>query len=177
MTMRIMVKKSIRLITVAELLIIASSFISFSFFMNLQIAFLSSLFIILGSSYAYRKMVDTQVTSDMVEEKRDILDEIEDPYELYEEDSINYAPVEELDLRAIVKEEKKKIKTFSLNSMKHGVKGSTSLFRLVPYVFLVLGFIALKNNDLLDIAVYLPSLLVGIVVGSVSGKELFSVEK
>ncbi|WP_241761498.1 hypothetical protein [Sulfurimonas gotlandica] len=170
-------KKSIRLITVAELLIIASSFISFSFFMNLQIAFLSSLFIILGSSYAYRKMVDTQVTSDMVEEKRDILDEIEDPYELYEEDSINYAPVEELDLRAIVKEEKKKIKTFSLNSMKHGVKGSTSLFRLVPYVFLVLGFIALKNNDLLDIAVYLPSLLVGIVVGSVSGKELFSVEK
>ncbi|EDZ62584.1 hypothetical protein SMGD1_2734 [Sulfurimonas gotlandica GD1] len=122
-------------------------------------------------------MVDTQVTSDMVEEKRDILDEIEDPYELYEEDSINYAPVEELDLRAIVKEEKKKIKTFSLNSMKHGVKGSTSLFRLVPYVFLVLGFIALKNNDLLDIAVYLPSLLVGIVVGSVSGKELFSVEK
>ena len=167
-------KQSIKLITITELLIIASSFVSFSFFMNLQIAFLSSLFIILGSSYAYRKMVNTQVASDMVEEKRDILDEIEDPHELYEEDSINYAPVEELDLKAIVKEEKKKIKTFSFNSMKHGVKGGTSLFRLVPYIFLILGFIALKNNELLDIAIYLPSLLVGIVVGSVSGKELFS---
>ncbi len=175
--MRIMVKQSIKLIAISELLIVATSLFSFSFFINLQIAFLSSLFIILGSSYAYRKMVDTQVASDMVDEKRDILDEIEDPHELYEEDSINYAPVEELDLRAIVKEEKKKIKTFSLESMKHGAKGSSSLFRLVPYLFLVLGFIALKNNQLLDIAIYLPSLLVGIVIGSMSGKELFSIEK
>ncbi|WP_373002357.1 hypothetical protein [Sulfurimonas sp.] len=170
-------KQSIKLIAISELLIVATSLFSFSFFINLQIAFLSSLFIILGSSYAYRKMVDTQVASDMVDEKRDILDEIEDPHELYEEDSINYAPVEELDLRAIVKEEKKKIKTFSLESMKHGAKGSSSLFRLVPYLFLVLGFIALKNNQLLDIAIYLPSLLVGIVIGSMSGKELFSIEK
>ncbi|MDA3909526.1 MAG: hypothetical protein PF437_10620 [Sulfurimonas sp.] len=170
-------KRSIKIITIVELLIIASSLISFSFFINLQVAFLSSLFIILGSSYAYKKMVNTQVSSDMLEEKRDVLDTIEDPHELYEEDSINYAPVEELDLKAIVKQEKKKIKTFSLESMKHGVKGSSSLFRLVPYLFLVLEFIALKNNELLDIAIYLPSLLVGIVVGSISGKELFSVKE
>lgn len=171
--MRIMVKKGIKTIAIVELLIIASSLISFSFFINLQIAFLSSLFIILGSSYAYKKMIKTQVASDMVEPMRDVLDEIEDPHELYEEDSINYAPLEELDLKAIVKEEKKKIKTFSFDSMKKGVKGSTSLFRLVPYLFLVLGFIALKNNEVLDIAIYLPSLLVGIIVGSISSKELF----
>jgi hypothetical protein len=168
------VPKGIKLIAVSEFLILATYFFSFSFFMNLQIAFLSSLFVILGSSYAYKKMVNSQVSSDMVNEKRDVLDEIEDPYELYEEDSINYAPVEELDLKAIVKEEKKKIKTFSLGSIKKGVKGSTSLFRLLPYLILVLGFIALKNNELLDLAIYLPSLLVGIVVGSVSSKELFS---
>lgn len=167
-------KKTIKIIAIVELLIITSFFISFSFFINLQIAFLSSLFIILGSSYSYKKMIINQVASDIVEDKRDILETIEDPHELYEDDSINYASVEELDLKTIVKEEKKKIKTFSFNSMKHGIKGSTSMFRLVPYVFLILGFIALKNNELLDIAVYLPSLLVGIVVGSVSGKELFS---
>ncbi len=166
--------KSIKLIAISEVIILVTNFISFSFFMNLQIAFLSSLFIILGSSYAYKKMVNIQVASDMVEDKRDILYDIEDPHELYEENSINYAPVEELDLKAIVKEEKKKIKTFSLESMKHGARGSSSIFRLVPYVFLVLGFIALENNGLLDITVYLPSLLVGIIVGSVSGKELFS---
>jgi hypothetical protein len=175
--MRIMVKESIKLIAISELLIIATSLFSFNFYINLQVAFLSSLFVILGSSYAYSKMVDTQIASDMINEDRDILDEIEDPHELYEEDSINYAPVEDLDLKAIVKEEKKKIKTFSMSSMKHGAKGASSLFRLIPYVFLVLGFIALKNNELLDIAIYLPSLFVGIVIGSVSSKELFSAKK
>jgi len=174
MMMRTMVKKGIKIISIAELLIVVTYFISFTFFINLQIAFLSSLFVILGSSYAYRKMVDKQVASDMVEDKRDLLDEIEDPHELYDDEPINDAPVEELDLKAIVKEEKKKIKTLSVKSMKHGAKGSASLFRLIPYVFLILGFIALKNNELLDIAIYLPSLLVGIVVGSVSGKRLFS---
>ncbi len=166
--------KSIKLIITSELIILLTYFISFSFYINLQIAFLSSLFIILGSSYAYRKMVNTQIASDVVNGERDLLDTIEYPHELYDDEPINDAPVEELDLKAIVKEEKAKIKTLSMKSMKHGAKGSASLFRLVPYIFLVLGFIALKNNELLDIAIYLPSLLVGIVVGSVSSKELFS---
>ena len=57
--------------------------------------------------------------------------------------------------------------------MKKGSKAGFSLFRLIPYLFLVLGFIALKNNQLLEISVYLPSLLVGIIVASLIGKELF----
>ena len=173
MTMRIMVKKSIRIIGITEIVILLSYFYSFEVFINIQVAFLSSLFVILGSSFAYRKMVQTQIESENFEEKRDILDDIEDPHELYDE-PINDTPVEELDLKTIVKEEKAKIKTLSIKSMKHGAKGSVSLFRLLPYLFLVLGFIALKNNELLDIAIYLPSLLVGIVVGSVSSKEFSS---
>ncbi|WP_416385451.1 hypothetical protein [Sulfurimonas sp.] len=178
-----MVKKVIKLIAISEVIILATYFISFSFYMNVQISFLSSLFIIIGSSFAYRRLVNTQVSSDMVEEKRDLLDEIEDPYELYDDKvndevregtPINNAPAEELDLKAIVKEERKKIKTLSVASMKQGLKGGASLFRLVPYLFLVLGFIALKNNELLDIVVYLPSLLFGIIVGSISSKEIFS---
>jgi len=168
-----MVKRVIKLIAITQILIIATYFISFSFYINLQVAFLSSLFVILGSSFAYKKMINNQVDAKMVEEKRDLLDEIEDPYELYDDEPINNAPVEELDLKEIVKEERAKIKTFSIDSAKHGARGSVSLFRLAPYLFLVLGFIALKNNELLDIAVYLPSLFVGIVVGSVSSKELF----
>ncbi len=171
--MRTMVRKAIKLILISQLLILGTYLISFSFYINLQVAFLSSFFIILGASYGYKKMVKSQVDSGIFEEKRDLLDEIEDPHGLYDEE-INEAPFEELDLKAIVKEEKSKIKTFSVKSMKQGVKGSVSAFRLVPYVFLILGFIALKNNQLLDIAIYLPSLLVGIVVGSISGKELFS---
>ena len=168
-----MVIKAIKLIAITQILVIATYFISFSFYINTQVAFLSSLFVILGSSFAYKRMVNNQVESKAVEEKRDILDEIEDPHELYDDEPINNAPVEELDLKEIVKEERAKIKTFSLNSAKHGARGSVSLFRLAPYIFLVLGFIALNNNQLLDIAVYLPALLIGIIVGSVSSKELF----
>ena len=169
----IMVKKTIKLLVITQILVLATYFISFTFYINFQIAFLSSLFVILGSSFAYKKMINNQVDSKMVDEKRDLLDEIEDPHELYDDEPINEAPVEELDLKEIVKEERAKIKTFSVESAKHGARGSVSLFRLAPYLFLVLGFIALKNNELLDIAVYLPSLFVGIVVGSVSSKDLF----
>ena len=173
-TMRTMVKKSIKIIGVTELIVLFSYFYSFEVFINIQIAFLSSLFVILGSSFAYRKMVQTQVEAESFEDKRDLLDDIEDPHELYDDEPINDAPVEELDLKAIVKEERAKIKTLSIKSMKHGARGSVSLFRLLPYLFLVLGFIALKNNELLDIAIYLPSLLVGIIIGSLASKEFSS---
>ncbi|RUM64619.1 MAG: hypothetical protein DSZ04_01950 [Sulfurimonas sp.] len=117
-------------------------------------------------------MVITKVDSETYESDRDLLDTIEDPHGLYDEESINEAPPEELDLKTIVKEEKSKIKTFSVKSIKHGIRGSVSAFRIVPYIFLVLGFIAMKNNSLLDLNVYLPSLLIGIVAGSLVAKEI-----
>lgn len=167
-----MVKRAIKLIALTEIFVIASYFISFAFYMNLQIAYLSSLFIILGASFAYKKMVNTQVEADVIKEEREFLDELEDPHGLYE--PINEASPEELDLKTIVQEEKKKIKIVNFKDMKNGSKAGFSLFRLIPYLFLVLGFIALKNNELLNIVIYLPSLLVGIVVGYLSSKEIFA---
>jgi hypothetical protein len=171
--MRITVRESIKILLVLEGLILLASLVSFSFFINLQIAFLSSFFIMIGSMYGYKKMVQNKIDAGEYEEKRDFLDTIEDPHELYDETPLNDAPAEELDLKAIVREEKKKIKTFSLQSMKHGTKGSFSLFRVAGYIFLFLGFVALKNNDLLDLAIYMPSLLGGIVAAYFVGKNLF----
>jgi hypothetical protein len=169
-----MVKKTISLLGASELIILATNFISFEFYINFQVAFLSAAFILFGSMFAYKKMINTQIENEIVDEKRDLLDEIEDPHELYDNEPLNEAPYEELDLREIVKEEKKKIKTFSLSSAKHGAKGGLSAFRLVPYVILVLGFIALKNNELLNIGVYLGALLPGMIVGYFSAKEILS---
>ena len=172
-TIRIMVKKAISLFSGVELLIALSYFYDFIFFINLQVAFLSSFFVIIGASYAYKKMVENQIEIKNSDNgKRDLLDTIEDPYELYEDTSINNAPAEELDLKEIVQEEKKKIKTFSFQSAKYGAKGSVSLFRLMPYLFLVLGFISLKNHNYLDISFYLPSILLGIIIGSLVSKPL-----
>jgi len=184
--MRITVKKIISIFFGVETLVLTTYLYSPTLFANVQVAFLSSLFVILGSAFAYKKMVQTQVDSGTYEEQRDLLDDIEDPHELYDKvndevregtlgyESINDTPVEELDLKAIVKEEKAKIKTFSLKSMKHGARGSVSMFRIGPYIFLILGFIALKNNDVLDLSFYLPSLMIGIIAGSLMSKEITS---
>ena len=169
--MRITVKRVIKILFAFEALVLVSLLISKIAFINIQVASVSSLLVILGSAYAYRKMVRSQVDAGYYEDKRDLLDTIEDPHELYDDEPINDAPAQELDLKAIVKEEKAKIKTLSVKNMKHGVRGSISVFRIVPYIFLILGFIALKNNEVLDLRFYLPALLVGIIAGSITSKE------
>lgn len=166
-------KKTISLLFASELAILATNIISYEFFINLQIAFLSSFLIIQGSMYAYNTMIKKKVSEEDFDKPRDILDTIEDPHELYEDTAIDETSQDEIDLKAIVKEEKKKIKILNLKDIKKGSRASISVFRLLPYLFLILGFIALKNNELLNIAVYLPSLLVGIVVGYIAAKGLY----
>ncbi|MFT7859642.1 MAG: hypothetical protein ABXS93_01770 [Sulfurimonas sp.] len=167
-------RKTISLFLIAQGIILLSFLFSYEAFINVEVAFFSSFLIILGSSLAYRNMVKKDLESGKYEEKRDLLDEIDDKYELYDDEEINETPAEELDLKTIVKEEKKKIKTFSLSSIKHGAKGGFSLLRLVPYIFLVFGFIALKNNEILDLAFYLPALAFGIVIASLISKEVIA---
>lgn len=159
-----MVRRNIRLLLGAELLILCTNAISYHFFINLQIAALSSFLVIAGSLYAYRKMVVARVEANDMLDEPDLLDAIEDPHGFYEDTDINHAPFEELDLKSIVKEEKKKIKILNLQSVKEGSSAGFSLYRLLPYLFLILGFIALQNNKLLNIAIYLPALLLGIVL-------------
>lgn len=172
MTKRIMVKKTIKYLLALEFLILTTTLLSFTLFINIQIAALSSFLVIAGSSYAYKKMIKAQIELENIDEKRDFLDEVEDPYELYDETPINEAPVEELDLKAIVQEEKKRIKILNLKDIKKGSRASVSLFRLAPYLFLILGFIALKNNELLDIKIYLPALFIGIMAGYFISRDL-----
>ncbi|HIP02362.1 MAG TPA: hypothetical protein EYG75_02490 [Campylobacterales bacterium] len=119
-------------------------------------------------------MVHNKVNTNQYEDERDLLDKIDDPYELYDNKESNQAPAQELDFKQIVKEEKAKIKTFSLKNAKYGLRGSSSMIRIIPYLFLILGFIALKNNGLLELTYYLPSLLIGIVTGAIISKEIFA---
>ena len=170
-------KKSIKLFIFTQILIFLTYLISFEVYINIHIAFLSSFLIIIGSTYAYRKMINTQLEADIINEERDLLDTIEDPHELYDDTAINDSPIDELDLKEIVKQEKKKIKILNLKDIKKGSKAGFSPLRLVPYAFLILSFIALKNNGLLDIKVYLPSLLIGIIIGYSSTKNIINISK
>jgi hypothetical protein len=167
-----MVLASIKIFGITQAIILAFYFIDFELYINLQVAFLSSFFIILATNYTHKKMVAKKVQSGIYEDQRDTLDKIDDPYELFEEDDINDAPFEELDVRQIIKDEKSKVKILSSANIRQGLKGSFSFLRLGGYVFLILGFIALKNNGVLNIAYYLPSLLVGIIVGGIISKRM-----
>jgi len=166
------VLQSIKFFVAIELLIVVSSLYSYALFINMQVAFISSFLIILGSSYAYKKMISHKAKTKEYEEQRDLLDKIEDPHELYDQKREEEVSLESLDFKEIVKEERAKIKTFSLSSIKHGARGSVSLFRILPYLFLILGFIALKNNELLELKFYLPSLLLGIIAAAIISKRL-----
>lgn len=166
--------KAVKIVAATQLLIFCSYFVSVEFYTNIQVAFLSSFIIMFGSFHAHKRMVDSKIKTKSFESDRDALDLIDDPHELYDETPLNDAKPEELDLKQIVKEEKKKIKTFNLKTMKEGSSASFSLFRLGGYLFLVLGFIALKNNEVLDIGVYLISLLPGIIIGYLVSKEIFT---
>lgn len=167
-------KKAISLFVTLQTLILISYFFSLKAFINIETAFLSSLFIIVGTSYAYKRVVLAKVESGEYVEERDLLEKIEDPYELYDDKEIDDTSPKELNLKEIVKEEKAKVKLLNVKNMKYGVKGGVSLFRLLPYLFLILGFIALKNNNILELWYYLPSLFAGIVAGSFISKEIFS---
>ena len=169
--MRTMVKRAISIFIGAQALLIGAYFISHTAFINAEVGFLSAFFIILGSSYAYKRMVQSKVANGEYVEERELLDKIEDPHELFDDKPINDAPYEELDLKSIIKEEKAKVKNFSVKNIKYGAKGGISAFRIVPYVLLVLGFIALKNNELLSLWYYLPALTFGIIIGAFVSKE------
>ena len=172
--MRTMVKRAISIFVGAQAVLLGVYLISRAAFINAEVGFLSAFFIIVGSSYAYKRMVESKVASGEYVDERDLLDKIEDPHELYDDVPINNAPYEELDLKSIVKEEKAKVKNFSVKNIKYGAKGGISAFRIVPYVFLVLGFIALKNNELLSLWYYLPALTFGIIIGAFVSKEVIA---
>ena len=163
-------KKTISIILFVELLIISTNIISYKFFINAQVAFLSSLFILLGSMYSYKRLVEKRVENGLYSEDRDELDKIDDPYDLYDEKE----ELQTEDIKTVIKEERKKLKGGNLKNTKIAASATMSFFRLVPYLFLVFGFIGLQNNKNLEILPYLLFLSVGLVTGYLVGKKIFN---
>ncbi len=159
---------SIKLFTVMQAAIALLLFVSFPFFLNVEIAFLSALSIILGSMYSYAKLVKRRVNSGETPLSDDVVESIDDPYDLYS-DPIAYDDTKAL--KEIIKEEKKRIKPQTFKNFKAGSGALVSWYRIVPYLFLVLGFIALNNNRLLLLLPYLSGLGLGIVGGYFIGKQ------
>ena len=85
-----------------------------------------------------------------------IIDKLEDPYDLYSEDEV----VEEKTLAETIKEEKKKGKANrrSIYQTIKDTKAALSFYRLGAYALLILGFLYLNRQGLLHIPSYILSL-------------------
>ena len=146
---------------IIDLLLIASSLLFFDtkVLYNTQIGFISSTLVMFASIISYRRMVNTRVEHNIitVDDSKDVIDKLEDPYDLYSEDVVEG---EELDLVETVKEEKKKLKENrrTLFQTLKDTKAALSVYRLSAYVLLILGFLYLNRHELLHIPSYILAL-------------------
>lgn len=121
--------------------------------LNTQVAFISSLFIVIASFYSYKRNIQNRLSnfeaSKVSTEDRDKIDEIDDPFDLYSE--YEEIPEEELTpqkIKEIIQEEKTKVKKNSLKNTLFSAGGFLSIYRIIGYGILVFGFFALNNNKI-----------------------------
>ena len=114
----------------------------------------------LGSMMAYKRMIDTRVEHNIItiDDSKDIIDTLEDPYDLYDDTEIK--DDKEADLVETVKEERAKLKADKrpLREILKDSKASLSAYRLLAYTSLILGFLYLNRQELLHIPSYLLGL-------------------
>lgn len=144
-------------------------FLSQSVYANFMVAMGTSMAIVVGSLYSYRNMIQRRVEDVDPEDNKDIIDMMDDPYDLYEEERQE----EITDIKQMIKEEKARQRSNLVQNTTKNVSAWVSVYRLIPYAFLILGFVALENNHALQVLPYMVGLAAGIPLGYLIAKELF----
>jgi len=146
------------------LLAIAVIFFDIKVLYSTQIGYISSTMVMIASIISYRRMVNARVKEKIItmDDSRDTLDKLEDPYDLYSEDETD----QEQDLAQTVKEEKKKRKhnRRSLYETLRDTKAALSVYRLSSYALLIIGFMYLNRQQLLNLPAYIIALGVPSVI-------------
>ncbi len=134
-----------------------------------QIGFITSALVIAASMASYRRMIEKRLEYGAVpvEDERDKLDKIDDPYDLYSDEVI--AEEKELsreEFVEVVNEEKEKQKANrrSISEVIKDTRAFLSFYRIGAYGLLILGFFYLNRNDYLHIPSYFFALSVPPVI-------------
>ena len=159
--------KLVKILIVVDIIVIVLSLIFFDIkvLWNTQIGFISASLVLIGSMISYRRMVNRSVENNVVvmDDTKDVIDKIEDPYDLYSEEVVEE---EEKDLVETVKEERKRLKE-NKRTLSQTIKESKtafSFYRLGSYTVLVLGFLYLNRQGLLHIPSYIVALSIPPIV-------------
>ena len=160
-------RKILKTLVIVDILIILLSVIFFDIkvLWNTQIGFISASLVMLASMKSYQRMVDARVEHGIItlDDSKDVIDKLEDPYDLYSEEVVEE---EAKPLTEVVKEERQKLKANrrSLGETLKDTKAALSIYRLGAYVVLILGFLYLNRHELLHIPSYILALSVPMLV-------------
>lgn len=154
--------KFLKTLVIVDLLIILISVIFFDIkiLWNTQIGFITASLVMFASMRSYRRMVDARVEHNIItiDDSKDVIDKLEDPYDLYSEEIVE--DEEEKDFKEVVKEERQKLKENrrSLGQTLKDTKAALSIYRISAYIVLILGFLYLNRHELLHIPSYILAL-------------------
>ena len=157
----------LKTLAIADAVVILLSVIFFDIKMlwNTQIGFISASLVMLASMKSYQRMVDARVELNIVtiDDTRDTIDKLEDPYDLYSEEIVEDKEVE---LPDAIKDEKSRMKKNkrTLSETIRDAKAALSLNRIGAYIVLILGFFYLNRHDLLMAPAYILALTVPMLV-------------
>ena len=134
-----------------------------------QIGFFTSALVIAASMASYRRMIEKRLEYGAVpvEDERDKLDKIDDPYDLYSDEVIpEEKELSREEFVEVVNEEKAKQKANrrSISDVIKDTRAFLSLYRIAAYGLLILGFFYLNRNDYLHIPSYFFALSVPPVI-------------
>lgn len=129
---------------------VIGKFVSFSFFISSQISFFASLIILTASFFAYKNRINSRLENARDEILATMKEEDED-----QEDEIS--PQEEIKEFSL-KDEKARLKKQKFSFKDKSYVAAFMPYRLVAYVVLFLGFLFLRNENLLNV----PGFLVGL---------------
>ena len=134
-----------------------------------QIGFFTSALVIAASMASYRRMIEKRLEygAVRVEDERDKLDKIDDPYDLYSDEVIpEEKELSREEFVEVVNEEKAKQKANrrSISDVIKDTRAFLSLYRIAAYGLLILGFFYLNRNDYLHIPSYFFALSVPPVI-------------
>ena len=132
---------------------------------NTQIGYFTASLIMFASMKSYKRMIDARVELNIItiDDTRDTIDKLEDPYDLYSEEVVSN---EEEDLAEALKDEKARMKQNkrTLAQTMRDTKAALSLNRIGAYVVLILGFFYLNRHELFHIPSYIIALSIPMMV-------------
>jgi len=133
---------------------------------SVLMGYVSAAFVLLASMRSYQKVVQKGVENEAHFDDRDVIDKVEDPYLLFDDEDEKIEEKSEEDLVEVVKEERARLKGKgrSFVEILKDSKSSLAPYRLLSYAIMIVGFVFLQRNDLLTIIPYLIALTLPIVI-------------